>query len=133
MRPGCTENDIAAAMFEANIRAGSEYLGHPPLVVSGPATSLCFAMWRRREVRRGDVVLLEGAGCVNRLHAMLSRPVVVGPPTHEQLEAADALKGVLEAAIRAMKPGQSLRYQNKRLVRKTLKTDTSRISNAGIQ
>ncbi|MGR3315052.1 M24 family metallopeptidase [Roseovarius indicus] len=122
VRPGCTENDIAAAMFEANIRAGSEYLGHPPLVVSGPATSLCFAMWRRREVRRGDVVLLEGAGCVNRLHAMLSRPVVVGPPTDEQLEAADALKGVLEAAIGAMKPGQSLRYQNKRLVRKTLKT-----------
>lgn len=105
VRPGCTENDIAAAMFEANIRAGSEYLGHPPLVVSGPATSLCFAMWRRREVRRGDVVLLEGAGCVNRLHAMLSRPVVVGPPTDEQLEAADALKGVLEAAIGAMKPG----------------------------
>lgn len=105
IRPGCTENDIAAAMFEANIRAGSEYLGHPPLVVSGQATSLCFAMWRRRQVRRGDVVLLEAAGCVNRLHAMLSRPVVVGPPTDEQVEAADALKGVLEAAIGAIKPG----------------------------
>ena len=103
--PGKTENDIAAAMFNASIRAGSEYLGHPPLVVAGPTTALCFAMWRRRAISPGDVVLLEAAGCVDRLHAMLSRPVVVGKPTNEHIEAADALKGVLEAAIEAIKPG----------------------------
>ena len=103
--PGKTENDIAAAMFDASIRAGSEYLGHPPLVVAGPTTALCFAMWRRRTIAHGDVVLLEAAGCVDRLHAMVSRPVVVGKPTGEHIEAADALKGVLEAAIEAIKPG----------------------------
>jgi len=102
---GCTENDVAAAMFEATIRNGSEYLGHPPLVVTGKTTALCFAMWRRREIRRGDVVLLEAAGCVDRLHAMLSRPVVVGKPTREQQDVADALQGVLEAAIEGIKPG----------------------------
>ena len=103
--PGKTENDIAGAMFKANITAGSEYLGHPPLVVTGQTTALCFAMWRRREIQRGDVVLLEAAGCVDRYHAMLSRPVVVGPPTQPQQEAADALQGVLEAAVAAIKPG----------------------------
>jgi len=103
--PGKTENDLAAAMFEANIAAGSEYLGHPPLVVAGEATSLCFAMWRRRKIETGDVVLLEAAGCVDRYHAMLSRPVVVGEPTSVHREAADALQGVLEAAIDAIKPG----------------------------
>ena len=64
--PGRTENDVAAAMFAASIAAGSEYLGHPPLVVAGETTALCFAMWRRREIRAGDVVLLEAAGCVDR-------------------------------------------------------------------
>jgi len=103
--PGRTENDIAAAMFEASIAAGSEYLGHPPLVVAGETTSLCFAMWRRRQIRRGDVVLLETAGCIDRYHAILSRPVVVGEPTPVQQEAADALKGVLEAAVDAIRPG----------------------------
>ena len=92
-------------MFEASIAAGSEYLGHPPLVVAGETTSLCFAMWRRREIKRGDVVLLETAGCIDRYHAILSRPVVVGEPTPVQQEAADALKGVLEAAVDAIKPG----------------------------
>lgn len=105
--PGKTENDIAAAMFAANIAAGSEYLGHPPLVVSGPTTALCFAMWRRREIRKGDVVLLEAAGCIDRYHAVVSRPVVVGKPTAQQQEAASALQDVLEAAIDAIKPGLS--------------------------
>ena len=105
--PGKTENDVAGAMFQANIAAGSEYLGHPPLVVAGQTTALCFAMWRRREIKRGDVVLLEAAGCVDRYHAMLSRPVVVGPPTKTQQAAADALQGVLEAAIDTIEPGLS--------------------------
>lgn len=103
--PGKTENDIAAAMYEASIRAGSEYLGHAPLVVAGETTALCFAMWRRRQIAKGDVVLLEAAGCVERMHAMLSRPVVVGKPSDEHIEAADALQGVLEAAIEAIRPG----------------------------
>ena len=105
IEPGKTENDVAAAMFQANIAAGSEYLGHPPLVVAGETTGLCFAMWRRREIRSGDIVLLEAAGCVNRYHAMLSRPVVVGTPTAEHRQAADALQGVLEAAVETIKPG----------------------------
>lgn len=105
--PGRTENDVAAAMLHANIGAGSEYLGHPPLVVAGEATSLCFAMWQRREIRAGDVVLLEAAGCVDRYHAMLSRPVVAGKPQPEHVEAAAALEGVLEAAIESIAPGRT--------------------------
>lgn len=105
--PGKTENDVAAAMFAANIAAGSEYLGHPPLVVAGEATSLCFAMWRRRAIRTGDVVLLEAAGCVDRYHAMLSRPVVVGEPRKAHREAANTLEEVLETAIDAIRPGRT--------------------------
>ncbi len=105
--PGRTENDIAAAMFHACISRGSEYLGHPPLVVAGETTSLCFAMWRRREIRRGDVVLLESAGCIDRYHSILSRPVVVGRPAERHIEAADALQGVLESAIGAIEPGMT--------------------------
>ncbi|MCZ7597328.1 MAG: Xaa-Pro peptidase family protein [Gammaproteobacteria bacterium] len=105
--PGRTENDVAAAMFQASISAGSEYLGHPPLVVTGEATALCFAMWRRRPIRRGDVVLLETAGCIDRYHAMLSRPVVVGEPTAEHRHAAAALQRVLETAIESIAPGRT--------------------------
>jgi Xaa-Pro dipeptidase len=102
---GSTENDVAAAMFAANIAAGSEYLGHPPLVVAGETTALCFAMWRRREIQQDDVVLLEAAGCVDRYHAMLSRPVIAGKPKPEHIDASDALQEVLETAISCIRPG----------------------------
>ncbi len=102
---GKTENDVAAAMMDASIRAGSEYLGHPPLVVAGKRSGRCFSMWRRSEIREGDVVVLESAGCVDRYHAMVSRPVVVGQPTRQQQFAADGLQGVLESAVEAIRPG----------------------------
>lgn len=103
--PGKTENDVAAAMFAANIAAGSEYLGHPPLVVAGETTALCFAMWRRREIQKGDVVLLEAAGCIDRYHAMISRPVIAGKATARHQEVSDALQEVLETAIASIRPG----------------------------
>lgn len=103
--PGRTENDLAAAMFAANIAAGSEYLGHPPLVVAGERTALCFAMWRRRALREGDVVLLEAAGCIDRYHVMIARSAVLGRATPAQRRAASTIIGMLEATIAAVAPG----------------------------
>ncbi|MCE8020525.1 aminopeptidase P family protein [Halomonas sp. MCCC 1A11036] len=103
--PGKSENDVAAAMYDASIRSGSEYLGHPPLVVAGPRTSRCFSMWRRNKIRPGDVVLLESAGCVDRYHGMVSRSVVVGEPTLQQRQVAETLKAVLEKAEETVRPG----------------------------
>jgi Xaa-Pro dipeptidase len=102
---GASENDLAAAMHSASIAAGSEYLGHPPLVVSGERTALCFSMWKRRELREGDVILLELAGCVDRYHAIVARCAVLGKPTKKQRKMADTIIAVLEKAIESIKPG----------------------------
>lgn len=105
VRVGATENDLAAAMHSASIGAGSEYLGHPPLVVSGERTALCFSMWKRRELQKGDVVLLESAGCVDRYHAMIARSAVLGKAAQKQQDMAAIIIEVLETAINAIKPG----------------------------
>ena len=105
IRVGVSENDIAAAMHHGAISAGSEYLGHPPLVVSGPRTALCFAMWKRRVIEPQDVVLLESAGCINRYHAMAATSVVVGHATPIQRESAKVILEVLETAIDTIRPG----------------------------
>jgi len=105
--PGKTDNDIAAAMYGANIRAGGEYLGHAPLVVTGPRTALCFALWRRERIEPGDVVLLEAGGCVDRYHAMIARSAVVGDPSPQQARVARTLIDALEAAIEAIAPGRT--------------------------
>ncbi|MEM9910773.1 MAG: Xaa-Pro peptidase family protein, partial [Pseudomonadota bacterium] len=103
--PGRTDNDLAAALYEGSIAAGSEYIGHPPMVVTGPRSALCFALWKRNTIQRGDVVLLEGAGCVDRYHAIMARSAVVGRATGTHKETADALIEILETAIATIRPG----------------------------
>ena len=103
--PGKTDNDLAAALIAGSTRAGSEYFGHPPMVVAGPRSELCFALWRRNTIEKGDVVLLEGAGVVDRYHALMSRSAVVGQPTDEHKATAEALIEILETAVSNIKPG----------------------------
>lgn len=103
--PDKTENDLAAAMYQATIAAGSEYIGHPPLVVAGERSALCFATWRRRALRPGDVVFLENAGCIDRYHSMLARTAVLGPPSELVRRAAATSIAMLETAIDAIRPG----------------------------
>ncbi len=107
IRPGRTDNEVAAALYHGSIAAGSEYIGHPPMVVSGKRSALCFALWKRKAIEPGDVVLLEGAGCIDRYHAMMSRSAVVGPPTDDQKATAEALIGILETAVATIKPGET--------------------------
>lgn len=102
---GATDNDLAAALYRGSIAAGSEYIGHPPMVVSGPRSELCFALWKRNAIQTGDVVLLEGAGCVDRYHTMMSRSAVVGKPNDDHRATADALVEILETAIENIRPG----------------------------
>ena len=103
--PGKTENDIAAALYQGTIAAGSEYIGHPPMVVAGKRSALCFALWKRNVIEKGDVVLLEGGACIDRYHALMSRSAVVGKPTDEHKATAEALIEILETAITTIKPG----------------------------
>ena len=103
--PGKTENDIAAALYQATIAAGSEYIGHPPMVVAGKRSALCFALWKRNSIKRGDVVLLENGACYDRYHALMARSAVVGKPTDEQKATAQALITILETAIETIRPG----------------------------
>ena len=103
--PGKSENDVAAALYHATITAGSEYIGHPPMVVAGKRSALCFALWKRNIIEKGDVVLLENGACYDRYHALMARSAVVGKATDEQKATAEALIIILETAIDTIAPG----------------------------
>jgi Xaa-Pro dipeptidase len=104
IQPGRTENDLAAAMLHGATAAGSEYT-RVPLVVTGPATGVCFTTWQRREIKIGDVVFLEAAANVNRYHAMIARNATVGPATAGQKRHATIVIDALNRAIETIRPG----------------------------
>ena len=64
LRDGVTEADVAAAVLEAGVRAGSEYTGLPHHIMSGYRYDVCHANWGPKVVRTGELVLLELYGCV---------------------------------------------------------------------
>lgn len=105
IREGVTENDVVAAMMQAAIAAGAEYMGMEPLVSSGPRSGVPHATWRRRRLERGDAVFLEMSGCFNRYHTGLMRTAWLGEPP----PLARALEGVVQEALAAVldtaKPG----------------------------
>lgn len=102
---GATEDDVAAEVHRAVIKAGGEYMSLPPFICSGPRGSLAHATWEGRRLEANDVVFFEISGCVRRYSGALMRTAVIGTPDPEVERGADAVIGGLTRAIDAMKPG----------------------------
>lgn len=106
-RIGNSENDIAAAILSAAVRAGSEYLGMDPFVTSGARGGIPHTTWRRKIIEKGDVVALETCACYNRYHAALFRTVAAGKiPKRAEDMYKICLEG-LDAAIEKLRPGNT--------------------------
>ncbi|MFC3895379.1 M24 family metallopeptidase [Lentzea rhizosphaerae] len=106
-RPGKTENDVAAAVYAATLRHGSEYPGSPPYVISGERSGLPHGTWEGRELRDGDIVFLEFSGCVKRYSAANMRTGFIGTPPPSVTGRAKAVIDALETAIATIRPGAS--------------------------
>jgi Xaa-Pro dipeptidase len=104
-RAGISENEIAAEMTAAALRAGSEAMAMEPLVSSGPRSGIPHATWRRHVLQTGDPVFLELAASHDRYHAALMRSVWIGPPPSEAMQMMDVALRALDSALKAMQPG----------------------------
>ena len=102
---GTTEDEIAAQIHLAMIRAGSEWPAIAPFVAAGERGAIGHATWRGRRVSAGDPVFLELAGCRRRYHAALLRTVFVGEPGPLVREAFDVVTDAFDAAVAAIAPG----------------------------
>ncbi len=107
MRPGINENDVAAAIMAASIKAGGEYVGMEPFVTSGPRSGVPHTTWKRRTVVPGDVVILETAACYNRYHAALYRTIFVGDVPALAEDMYKVCDEALSAAIERLRPGNT--------------------------
>src|SRR5690554_6135236 len=102
---GATEDDVAAELFGAMIKAGSEWPSIVPFVSSGERGAIGHATWRHRTLCPGDSVFLEAAGCRSRYHAPMMRTVLIGEPEDAMLQAFDAVQTAFDAAMDVIKPG----------------------------
>lgn len=105
IRPGVTENDIAAEIHYAMIKAGSEWPAIAPFVASGERGAIGHATWAGREIQPVDTVMLEVGGCLKRYHAAMMRSVFVGDTAPELWEGEKVVREAMEATMGAIAPG----------------------------
>ncbi len=105
VKPGITENELAALVYRELLPAGSEYPGDQPYVAAGPRSGLAHATWSGRPVEHGDIVFFEVGGCVKRYSAAHMRVVSAGKPDRETNRRADVVSEALSAAIDTIRPG----------------------------
>jgi Xaa-Pro dipeptidase len=107
VRESASENEVAAAIMNAAILAGSEYLGMDPFVTSGPRSGVPHTTWRRRRIEAGDLVALETCACYNRYHTAMFRTVGVGRIQQLALDMYKTCEEGLAVAIENLRPGRT--------------------------
>jgi len=102
---GATDNDLAAAMMQAAIAAGSEYMGMEPLVSTGCRTGIPHGTWRRTPLAAHEPVFLEMAAVHDRYHAALMRSAWVGDIPRTAQNMMQVCQDALAVALECIKPG----------------------------
>lgn len=106
VRPGVTDNYVAAVGAEALLKAGSEFMSMQPIVTTGARSSVIHTNHKRTPIKEGDPVFLEFGAAWQRYTAPMMRTVVAGAPTADMRRVFDGCRRIVDALQASMKPGQ---------------------------
>jgi Xaa-Pro aminopeptidase len=107
VRPGVTDNYVAAVGAEALIKGGSEFMSMQPIVTAGARSSIIHTNHKRRPIEEGEPVFLEFGAAWQRYTAPMMRTVVAGTPTKDMRRVFDGCRRIVDALQESMRPGQT--------------------------
>ncbi|MEZ5925227.1 MAG: M24 family metallopeptidase [Hyphomicrobiaceae bacterium] len=100
--PGVTELEVFGVMVAAMTKAGGEFSGIIPPVISGFRSNALHPLATRRRIAKGERVNIDLCGVWNRYHVNMARGFWVGEPDKAALELHDRSIGVFPAVIEPM-------------------------------
>ena len=106
-KAGITLQEVAAELYKAMIKAGSEIPGFAPIVHSPTNLHQEHCSWNAYELKHGDPLAICAGGCYHRYHAPETRVVYIGQAPEG---AEDLMKINLEAneaLVATVKPGMT--------------------------
>ncbi|MFH0962703.1 MAG: Xaa-Pro peptidase family protein [Planctomycetota bacterium] len=106
---GALDNRVAAAAYEAAIRAGGEYFSLQPVVTSGRRSGIPHSTFRRVRLDKGDCVFLEISAAYERYSAPTLRTISIGPPRPACRRAFEACQASVTALRGKLRHGASSR------------------------
>jgi Xaa-Pro aminopeptidase len=105
VKPGMTEQELAAKIDWRIKTAGFERCSFETIVASGPNSALPHAHPGDRVLKDGDLVVLDFGGVYGGYCVDLTRTVAVGKPDTEMNRVYGAVLDAQRAAIAAVRPG----------------------------
>ena len=105
IRPGVSENLVAAAAYSAMMEGGSDFFAGDPIITSGWRSGVAHYTFGNRTMEPGDTVLLELGACKRRYFGPLMRAAAIRPIAPEVERMAAKTIEALKAAIAAIRPG----------------------------
>lgn len=102
---GRTEKEIARALENAMFELGASGLAFDSIVASGANGSLPHAVPSDKKVEQGDFLTLDFGAEVNGYKSDMTRTVILGEPSEEQLTVYHTVRAAQEAAVAAVKAG----------------------------
>ena len=109
LRPGITENEVAAEVEYAMRKAGGHGVATPVFVNSGIRSGWLHGTASDKVIESGDLVVLDLVPRYKGYCANLCRTFVVGTPSAKQTEMFTTYKRAQAAGIAALKPGTKMR------------------------
>ena len=103
--PDVSEDEVAAEIYHAMLRAGSEWPAMAPFVASGWRGAVGHMTWEHRTLEEQDYMFLEVAGCYNRYHTAMMRTVTVGETPQGIKDGERVCLEAMQATMEAIKPG----------------------------
>jgi len=107
IQPGLSELQVAGLLEKALRDEGSEEAPFPPIVASGPRSALPHARASARVIERGDFLLLDFGAQHRGYCSDVTRTLVVGVPTAEQLEIYHIVRDANHVAAASVRPGMT--------------------------
>ncbi len=105
IKPGMTEKELAAELIYRLYRNGADALSFPPIVVSGPNTSLPHGVPGERKLQYGDFVTMDFGCMVDGYCSDMTRTVAIGFVSEEMARVYETVLRAQEAGIAAAKAG----------------------------
>ena len=109
LRPGITENEVAAEVEYAMRKSGGHGVATPVFVNSGIRSGWLHGTASDKVIEDGDLVVLDLVPRYKGYCANLCRTFVVGTPSLKQMEMFETYKTAQAAGIEALKLGAKMR------------------------
>ncbi len=105
IRPGLSEQELAAELIYRLYKFGGEGLSFPPIVIAGAKTSMPHGEPGDNILRSGDFITMDFGTLYNGYCSDMTRTVALGSVTDEMKKVYNTVLAAQQAGIDAAKPG----------------------------